>query len=278
MKNQFHHVASPAPARSRHVLAASLRALPGGIYLCALLALAATAAGQTVVNSSFEADSVPPYPGYGPITGWTGGSGINDATGPFADNGTIPDGQKVAFIQSGGTMHQMVSGFTPGLQYRLRYYENRRNATGAANLQVTVGGVTVVATHEVVAVGGTSPYVQKTTEPFTATAASLDVAFIVNGSGDFTVLLDKVEINKNLDVTNTADTGAGSLRQTILDAPAGSTITFAPGVAGTVQMTGKITIDKNVTIVGPGSSKFILRNALGEGVDTGSGWTTGFSM
>ncbi len=240
---------------------------------CALLALAVDASGQTIVNPSFETDASTGA-GTGPITGWpftAGSGGINDSAGPFADNGVIPDGSKVAFIHLAGTMHQVVSGFTPGLQYRLRYYENARLGAGTANVRVTVGGVTMVATHAVVAVGGSSPYVQKTTEPFTATAATLDVAFVVSGSGDFTVLLDKVEMNKNLDVTNLGDTGPGSLRQTILDAPAGSTITFAPGVTGTVGVYEKITIDKSLTIVGPGSSKLILRNARGEGVDTGSG-------
>ena len=58
-------------------------------YLVSFLALGTLAflchpaAGQTIINPSFETDAVPPYPGYGTITGWTGGSGINDATGPF---------------------------------------------------------------------------------------------------------------------------------------------------------------------------------------------------
>ncbi|MEP6810461.1 MAG: hypothetical protein ABI992_09475, partial [Chthoniobacterales bacterium] len=248
----------------------AFRALLG---LTCLVGLAATASGQTIVNPSFETDTSTGA-GTGPITGWTftaGSGGINDSAGPFADNGTIPDGSKVAFIHLAGTIHQAVSGFTPGLVYRLRYYENARLGAGTSNVRVTVDGVTMVATHAVVAVGGSSPYVQKTTEPFTATAATLDVAFVVSGSGDFTILLDKVEINKNLDVTNLGDSGPGSLRQTILDASAGSTITFAPGVTGTVGVFEKITIDKSLTIVGPGSSKLILRNARGEGVDTGSG-------
>lgn len=238
--------------------------------LCALAFSSSPAVGQTIVNSSFEVDASSGS-STGTITDWpftAGSGGINNSTGPFADNGVIPDGQKVAFIRLGGTMHQVVSGFTPGQPYRLSYYENARLSTSTPNVQVTVGGVTVVANHAVPAVGGSSPYGQKITEPFIAFAANLDVAFIVSGSGDFTVLLDKVEIYKSLDVTNTNDTGPGSLRQTILDAPAGSTIMFAPGVTGTVQMyAGKITIDKNLTIVGPGSSKFILRNALGAGVD-----------
>lgn len=227
MKNQSTGIAGTAPAPSGHIASASRRALLGVVYLCAFVALAGTAAGQTITNPSFEMDPVPPFPGYGPVTDWTGASGLNDAAGPFADNGTIPDGQKVAFRQGSGTMSQTVPGFTVGTQYRLRYYENRRIATDAVNLQVTVGGATVVPTHEVLAVGGSNPYVQKTSEPFTATAASLDIAFVTSGAGDFTVLLDKVEVGRNLVVTNNADSGPGSLRQTVIDALAGSIITFS---------------------------------------------------
>jgi uncharacterized repeat protein (TIGR01451 family) len=233
-----------------------------------------TAHGQTIINPSFETDNVPPSPGYGAITGWTGGSGINNASGPFTDNGTIPDGQKAAFLQGGVALRQTVSGFTVGESYRLRYYENRRNAGSAANLQVTAGGATIVATHEVAAVGGTNPYVLKVSEPFTA-AAALDIAFITSGTGDYTVLLDKIEIGRNLVVTNNNDSGAGSLRQAMIDAPAGSAISFSNAVRGTIALTsGDIVIDKNLTIVGPGADALIVS---GGGVYVNSGVTAAVS-
>ena len=56
-------------------------------------------------------------------------------------------------------------------------------------------------------------------------------------------------------VTTNADSGAGSLRQTVIDAPDGGTITFSPGVTGTITLTsGEIAIVKNLTIQGPGAS------------------------
>ena len=56
-------------------------------------------------------------------------------------------------------------------------------------------------------------------------------------------------------VVNTNDSGAGSLRQAILDACAGSTITFAANVNGTITLTsGDLIIDKNLTIQGPGAN------------------------
>lgn len=53
-------------------------------------------------------------------------------------------------------------------------------------------------------------------------------------------------------VTNTNDSGAGSLRQAIVDAVNGDTIDF--GVTGTITLTtGQLLVDKSITIHGPGS-------------------------
>ena len=69
---------------------------------------------QTITNPSFEADTFGNFPGYisgnGPITGWTAGNnsraGLNPGGGtPFADNGVIPAGANVAFIQKIGRAH-----------------------------------------------------------------------------------------------------------------------------------------------------------------------------
>ena len=54
-------------------------------------------------------------------------------------------------------------------------------------------------------------------------------------------------------VTNTDDAGAGSLRQAILDAPAGATIQFEAAIAGQaiVLSSGELVIDKALIIEGP---------------------------
>src|SRR5438132_13983907 len=52
-------------------------------------------------------------------------------------------------------------------------------------------------------------------------------------------------------VTNTNDSGPGSLRQALADVNDGDTITFA--VTGTIGLTsGELVVDKNITISGPG--------------------------
>ena len=125
----------------------------------------ATAAGANVIvvhNPSFE-DNTTSGPGYGPVKDWkstdTGATGVNTSTGPFADNGAIPNGSQVAFIQSNNgkveALSQKLSGFVPGKKYVLRFYYNARYATfpAAANPIMVVklgsrtltpgGGVTI---------------------------------------------------------------------------------------------------------------------------------------
>ena len=74
-------------------------------------------------------------------------------------------------------------------------------------------------------------------------------------------------------VTNTNDAGAGSLRQTIIDAAAGDTIVFDATVFGTPQTinlttgtnsigaTSRLVINKSLTITGPGARLLTLRDA-----------------
>ena len=63
-------------------------------------------------------------------------------------------------------------------------------------------------------------------------------------------------------VTNTNDSGPGSLRQALADANDGDTIEFA--VTGTIGLTsGELVIDQNITISGPGSNSLTVRPSSG---------------
>src|SRR6266404_4231576 len=129
-----------------------------GSALSALLALLAvpTAFSQTIPNPSFEADTFVNFPGYisgnGPITGWTAGddtrAGINPGGGsPFANNGTIPNGSQVAFIQNGGSssLSTVISGLTIGQTYKVNFRVNARSGN-TPNLNVDIDGNNIINT------------------------------------------------------------------------------------------------------------------------------------
>ncbi len=163
-----------------------------------------TVGATAIVNPSFEADVFTVWPGYvnanGPITGWNtlGGHGLNpvqDGRSPFADNGVIPQGNQVLFMQDNGTNSQVVSGFTVGNQYYLHYYENARTG-GVPSSEAKVNGVTVVPAHAVTPVGGSNPYYEISSEMFVAAATDLELAFVKSNpqGGDTTALIDNIAI------------------------------------------------------------------------------------
>ena len=87
--------------------------------LAAGFALVAGAVAQTISNPSFEENSFAVAPGYisanAAIPGWTasntGRVGLNPANGtPSADNGAVPNGANVAFIQSTDIGSSTLSG------------------------------------------------------------------------------------------------------------------------------------------------------------------------
>ncbi|MBV8349357.1 MAG: hypothetical protein JOZ49_18100 [Mycolicibacterium sp.] len=73
-------------------------------------------------------------------------------------------------------------------------------------------------------------------------------------------VLESRTVLSTLTVLNNNDSGPGSLRQAILDAPSGSTIKFANHLqgGGTITLSQELVINKNLDIEGPGASKLTI--------------------
>src|SRR5437660_2837093 len=173
------------------------------VVLCESVAMGQSA--PTLLNPSFEQDHFSIAPGRilenGPITGWfsSSGTGINPLTNgssPLADNGTVPDGRQVGFIQGSGSMVQSIGGFVPGNTYQLRFSENAcEHCAGFPTVKAILGINTVVAEHQVSPVGGTNRYRVVASPPFVASDPNMDLAIINTSSNpDATVLLDNVRV------------------------------------------------------------------------------------
>lgn len=69
-----------------------------------------------------------------------------------------------------------------------------------------------------------------------------------------------------LTVTNTADSGAGSLRQAILDAASGDTINFSLPANSTITLTSvELAVNKSLTITGPGADMLTVQRSTAGG-------------
>jgi hypothetical protein len=148
-----------------------------------------------VVNPSFEIDPEPPAPGYGAITAWTGGSGLNSG-GPFSDNGIVPDRSKVAFLQGGSSMSQDINGMEPGQLYWLQFFYNTRNCCGvrSVDMSVAMDGEELVYIPNIQPVGANLYEFQNV--EFSAGDGPGLLSFANTVTGDATSLLDAVTIVK----------------------------------------------------------------------------------
>jgi hypothetical protein len=173
-------------------------------------------------NPGFEEDAYTVSPGYarqngGTIAGWSfaGSAGVNPVwrgadgkavlDAPFHDNGKVPEGRQVAFIQGPGSLKQPVAGLRQGTRYRVVFRENarvQRRGDEWPRLRVLVGGAVVVSPHEVTPVAAADemdvPFARVESAWFTPPGAGdLDLLIeTVQQTPTTTVLLDNVRIEE----------------------------------------------------------------------------------
>ncbi len=170
----------------------------------------------------------------GKTAGWTGGSGINDG-GPFGDNGVIPDGAKLGFIQGTKAMSQQLTGLVAGTEYVLSFSYNARNCCGGTiGFTVSVGGEELGSVSDVQPVGGENAY-HSASYSFVAAGTEAELVFSATAAGDATLLLDAVSVSK-------AAGGGGG------EAPALSIVNNGDG---TVTVTYEGTLQAAATVNGP---------------------------
>jgi uncharacterized repeat protein (TIGR01451 family) len=123
------------------------------------------------------------------------------------------------------------------------------------SLPVTTGQTFTLVAHVPT---GTQPGTDYPNEA-TVSTTSLDANSENNES---TATTTAVSCFSSVVVTTNADSGPGSLRQAIVDVCAGGTIAFDMNqVVSPISLaTGQITIDKNLTIQGPGANLLTVRN------------------
>ncbi len=76
----------------------------------------------------------------------------------------------------------------------------------------------------------------------------------------FQVVVGMAAIGATLTVTNTGDSGSGSLRQALIDAADGDTINFELQLPAVIDLTtGPLSIDKDVEILGSGANLLTIQ-------------------
>lgn len=247
--------------------AARAARLLGGCLAMAIAGMAAspTLAAPAIPNPSFEANTFNVSPGYisgnSAITGWVGTPtnkvGMNPAGSQniFANNGAVPNGTKVAFIQSQfgetGKLSTAITGLTVGSTYLVRFRTNARTGGGVPRPSYRINGENPVPF-------GVGPVDAQDTfnNPYTtvsivfkATAATAALEISNTTQIDTSLLVDNFTITAAVPIVvqNANSSGTGSLTEAVATAAASTSvfnvITFAPTLNGaTIAVSGSIDV------------------------------------
>jgi hypothetical protein len=227
----------------------------------------------TLANPSFETGYNPSFPHYGAIPGWNAsmvGLGINDATGPFWDNGATVDSAYAGFVQDSGLLGQPTSGFQVGETYWIQFFANARSAE-ADTPEITVfesastaGGAPLVSGINITPAGGANPFTLINV-PFTAAATSGDLNLLKSehSSGGSTLLLDGFSIirrsTNDIVIANPSfeASGTGQAAPGVVGVVAGWTLS-GPGGPPIINQTGGPYLDSG-EVVPDGNNVLVIQ-------------------
>jgi hypothetical protein len=164
--------------------------------IVALLAQSSMGFAQSLfLNSSFEFNYPETWPHYGEIDEWNGGSGVNQADGPFHNGGTpIPDQTRAVFMQGTTSLSQEVFGLVPGETSWLQFfYDARACCGGTIDLIVKLDDVELDRINNVRASTDGNPYKFRNIAFVPEFDAGV-IRFETVANGDATVNLDAVSI------------------------------------------------------------------------------------
>ncbi len=141
-------------------------------------------------NPSFEASGAIPEVGIlANLAGWTqtGTVGVDNGSAGYANTGTVPDQELVAFIEGEGSLGQLIEGLIVGNDYEIQVHVNARSGT-APQVRIRLG--TQVLTDEAVSPGNYRVVSKK----FKAAATSAELILAQTKAGAHTLLLDNVRL------------------------------------------------------------------------------------
>lgn len=193
-----------------------------------------TASAIVVTNAGFENNSQP-VNGYGAISGWTNNaatSGVNSEPQPFLQQ-AAHTGSQVAFIQQGGTISQLLSGFDPTKTYSVTYFVSERAQPNASTTtSVSLGGTSFSYPDTIVK---TDKFRRVVSGPLTVSGTSSTLTITsANGPNDDSLLIDTVSVTRAVPaVTNggfeapVQPTTSGNTRYELANGAGGGTLAGA---------------------------------------------------
>jgi hypothetical protein len=167
-----------------------------------ILLTASPLSAVVVTNPGFE-DNNPGGLGYGAITGWTGGSGVNNASQPFLEQ-AAHSGTQVAFIQASGTISQTLTGFDPTKTYSVTYFVSERGSADvgapASSTSVSLNGGTTSFSYSGNIVK-TDAFRRVVSGPLAVSGVSSTIQLnAISVSGDNSLLIDSVTVGRAVPV------------------------------------------------------------------------------